>query len=327
MMALNNPQDYGPARNGSPGSLAGRNYLGTTAVFSAGGTVQHSVDAASQPDQDNSQLLKRIAGLPPFPTIALRLLAISTESETAFSDYEDAYKADPASAMALLQAANSCEFGLRARVDSIRQALTLLGLDRVNALSVTIAMKYYMREAPRVKIIQPMWSHSIASAVIAETLGSFRGSSMSGLYTAGLVHDVGRLGLLMGTENRYAKLLAQPVSGVDEGVALERGQFGLTHPEAGTIMAKSWGFPALLCNAIRYHHEEEGQRADERLRLVQVACRCACALGYGEHGDSRQCATAGRFELPPDLRGRPTLDLDRLRQRIIKLLFTISAPS
>lgn len=326
MPTLNNSPQNGSCGYGGPGPLASGYPLGMPALVSDASPASVPLEATAQPVPDNSALIKRIAGLPPFPTIALRLLAISTESETAIGDYEKAFKSDPALTMDLLQTANSVEFGLRARVESIRQALTLLGLDRVNALSISIAMRYYMREAPRMKIMQPLWSHSIATAVIAESLGSSRGCSLSGLYTAGLVHDVGRLGLLMGTDYRYAKLLAQPVSGMEEGVALERTHFGLTHPEAGGLMANSWGFPVLLCNAIRYHHEEEGQPADERLKLVQAACRCACALGYGEHGDCHHGAGASKFELPPDLRGRTILDPDRLRQSIIKVLFTISAP-
>jgi HD-like signal output (HDOD) protein len=175
--------------------------------------------------------------------------------------------------------------------------------------------------------MRPLWAHSIASAVIADTLGHLRGFPGSGLYTAGLVHEVGRLGLLKATENRYANLLAQPVAGLEEAAALEREQFGLTHSEAGAIMAKSWSFPPFLYNAIRYHHEEEGQPADERLRLVQLACRGASALGYEEHGDGRPSANAGRLELPPDLRGREALEPARLQQRIIRLLTTMSGPA
>jgi HD-like signal output (HDOD) protein len=279
------------------------------------------------PPSEYADILKRLNGLPPFPTTALRLLSISTESETAIEDYLNAYKSDPALAADLLQAANSLEFGLVARVDSIRQALTLLGLDRVSSLSVTIAMMHYIREAPRLRIMRPLWSHSIATAVIAETLGSARSSSGPGLYTAGLVHDVGRLGLLMATENRYAKLLAQPVAGLEEAAAMEREQFGLTHAEAGAIMGRSWGFPVLLCNAILYHHEAEGQPADERLRLVQLACQFASALGYVEHGYGPRSASLGGLELPPDLRGCAALEPERLRKQITNLLFRMSGPA
>jgi HD-like signal output (HDOD) protein len=129
----------------------------------------------------------------------------------------------------------------------------------------------------------------------------------------------------LATENRYAKLLAQPIAGLEEAAGVEREQFGITHSEAGAMMAQAWGFPILLCNAIRYHHEEEGQPVDERLRLVQLACRTATALGYVEHGYGHQSANLEKLELPPDLQGRTALEPARLRQRITNLLqFAVS---
>ena len=287
------------------------------------------LSTVTQPVQDPADLLKRLAALPPFPSTARRLLSISTDSDTAIEEYEDAFKSDPALAAELLRGANSIEFGLVGRVDNIRQALTLLGLDRVNSLAVTLAMRQYAAGAPRHKIIQPLWAHGIASAVIAEALASVRGYPPTGLYTAGLVHDVGRLGLLMATtESRYAKFLAQPVAGRAEAAALEREQFGVTHGEVGAIMAQAWGFPAWLCDVIRYHDNPgEDRPVEERFRLAQIACLAANAFGHGEHGDPPG-VDARRLEpaLPADLRGRTALEPEHLRQRGAKLLFTLKRP-
>ena len=273
----------------------------------------------------NSPLLKRLAALPPFPTMALRLLSISTESATAIDDYENAFKADPALATDLLLTANSAEFGLPARVSSVRQAVTLLGLERVNSLSLTIAMRYYMREStPRLQVLQPLWTHSIATAVIAEALANATGQGMPGLYTAGLVHDVGRLGLLMSAGKPYASMLSEPVVSLEDALVDERSQFGIVHTEAGAIMTKSWGLPDLLSDAIRCHHDPAPPRSDQGLNLIQLACCTASALGYGEQALANGAAI---LEIPPELPGRPVLDPESLRQRISKLLYSMSAPT
>ncbi len=278
-------------------------------------------------DHDTSDLLKRLAALPPFPSAALRLLSISADSETAIPEYEDVFKSDPALAAELLRVANSIEFGLMATVDNIRQALTLLGLDRVNSLAITLAMHQYTNDAPRLKIIQPLWAHGVATAVIAEAVASARGTPTAGLYTAGLVHDVGRLGLLMTTGNRYAALLAQHANGRPEAAKMEAELFGVTHGEVGSIMAESWGFPEWLCTVIRCHDLPEEERPpDQRLRAAHLACHFASALGYGEHGDPPG-VNPGRIVLPPDLKGRPQLEPERLRQRIVQLIFSLGRPS
>src|ERR1022692_3919619 len=109
------------------------------------------LSTVTQPVQDPADLLKRLAALPPFPSAALRLLSISTDSDTAIEEYEDAFKSDPALAAELLRGANSIEFGLVGRVDNIRQALTLLGLDRVNSSPLALALSHTPAGPPRHK--------------------------------------------------------------------------------------------------------------------------------------------------------------------------------
>ena len=129
--------------------------------------VPERVRELAVPAVEHTGISKRLAELPPFPATTLRLLTLSTEAVAAVDDFESAFRADPALATELLLSANSVEFGLSAQVESIRQAIMLLGLDRVNLLSVTIAMRSYMRESPRLHVMQPLWLHSIATAVTA----------------------------------------------------------------------------------------------------------------------------------------------------------------
>jgi putative nucleotidyltransferase with HDIG domain len=267
-----------------------------------------------------SGLYQRLAELPPFPATALRLLTLSTESSTAIQDFEQVFNSDPALAAELLLAANSAEFGLLARVESIRRAITLLGLDRVSELSMMIAMRSYVRGGPRLRVMQPLWLHSIATAVIAETLGMVAGLSATGLYTAGLVHDIGRLGFLSTLGPQYAPMLAPPNMTLHEANELERERFGIDHCEAGAVMVRKWNFPEPLCQAVRRHHGGT-DGSDESLRQIQLACRLAGALGYDEHTGLARPAVGGvLMDLPPALRAHEALQPDRLLHRITRLL-------
>ena len=267
--------------------------------------------------QEPSELMQQLATLPLFPSTVIGLLAISSESPTAVEEYERAFRADPALASDLLRAANSVEFGLLERVESIRQALTLLGLDRVGTLAATVALQRYTVPLPNQQFLRPFLAHSIASAVIAEALATVRGCHSAGVYTAGLVHDVGRLGLLIGAAG-YAKLCSQPLA-IDAGIELEVEQCGVSHPHAGEIIAASWRFPEWICQAIRHHHDAN-ESSDVRVRLVQRACRYASMLGFAELGE-RPVPPA---EFPVDLRGHPLLDPGRLRQRVNHLLLAVT---
>ena len=222
--------------------------------------------------------------------------------------------------------ANSAEFGLRAEVDNIRHALALLGLERVSSLSFTIAMKFYMRNTPRRQVIHPVWSHSVASGIIAETLGAVFRTSLRSLYTAGLMHEVGRLGLLMSEGGKYEIILTQVHESLDEATALEVATFGMTHAEAGAVMTEAWGIPASVSTCIRHHHGvPEGEpHFTQLLDLVRLSCRMASALGYAELScRQREDLDTVLAILPSSARQNPSLAPAQLTARIKRMLGSV----
>jgi putative nucleotidyltransferase with HDIG domain len=274
----------------------------------------------------NSDVTSRLVHLPAFHPTALRLLTIATESDTALEDYEACFKSDPALASELLVVANSAEFALRAEVESIRHALALLGLERVSSLSFTIAMKFYMHNTPRRQVLHPVWSHSVASGLIADHLGEAFHTPMRSLYTAGLMHDIGRLGLLIAETGKYEIVLTQLHENLDAATALEQVNFGITHAEAGAVMAETWGIPAPVCECMRHHHDtvEDTPRFTQLLDLVRLACRMASALGYPElNCKERESLEAVTGKVPAQVRNHPSLSPANLGARIKKMLGSV----
>ena len=268
----------------------------------------------------------RLAHLPAFHPTALRLLTISTESRSAMAEFETCFNSDPAFASELLRSANSAEFGLRSEVESIRHALALLGLERVSSLAFTIAMEFYTRHTPRRQVIHPVWSHSVASGLISEALGAAFGAPLGSLYTAGLMHDLGRLGLLMAEPGKYEPILTQVYETLDESPELEIAATGVTHTEAGAWMAESWSIPAPICQCIRRHHDvPDGEpRFQQPVDLVRLACRMAVAFGYAElNCRNRESLDDVLRELPPAVRAHAALAPERISKRIKKTLGSV----
>lgn len=242
---------------------------------------------SNQPaEHESEQALRRaetvicLSRLPPFHAAALKLLNISSDSGTAIDDFERIFRGDPAIAADLLLVANSALFGNRAQVCTIRHALMHLGLDRVRSLSTTIALSFFVRNQPRTAFVRQIWAHSVATAVIVEVLGDLY--KAKDLYTAGLVHDLGRLGLLLTVGPKYEEWASGELPNVEEANQLERARFGMNHCEAGSLVGHKWGYPVLLrCCMIGHHRLESGPPRDPLL-LVQWACRIASAIGYPE---------------------------------------------
>jgi putative nucleotidyltransferase with HDIG domain len=239
-----------------------------------------------------TQTLNRLSRLPAFSHAALKLLTISSDAESAFEDFEAAFRSDPALATDLLIVANSVEFGFVGVVTNITQALALLGLDQSRSLACRIAMKSYIPKAAS-SDLSVSWKHSITSAALAEHLAKMSSLSLPMLYTAALLHDVGRLGMQLTLKAQYASVIALETSDMGKNLTNEKKAFGLNHCEAGDALSRTWGFPETLVHCIHMHHGRVTAEEDPTAYVVQTACRLADGLGYPE------CVTASA---PPQSR-------------------------
>jgi HD-like signal output (HDOD) protein len=254
---------------------------------------------------------ERLTHLPSFHPTAMRLLALSTEADTGMADFENVFRADVTLTADLLLTANSAAYGLRSRVETIRHALMLLGLERVRSLACNIMWRSYLRRQP-VEHLQPLWHHSIATAVIGELLGGIY--QVPGLYTAGLLHDLGRLGLLLSGGHRYAQTFTEAPADVEQAMEREIDLCGMNHCDAGALLAQTWGFPEPLQVTMVEHHGQRPVTSGSPVGLIQTACRMADWLGFPEFQATAPVAPA----LPERVLNAPQLAPERLRELIIK---------
>lgn len=273
---------------------------------------------------DDPGIFNRLSRLPALRPATLQLLSVSVDSDCAIADFENVFKADPVLAADLLILANSPAFGVRATVNSIRHAIALLGLEQIRSLAFAIAVQIYMRTPEWGDTLRDSWRHSIATAVIAEMLGSASDTEVPLLYTAGLMHDVGRLALFQVSRERYRQVLTTGFGSVQEYLNLEKLLFGCAHDDAGAFLAEAWGFPTSLCDCIRFHHWDVALHAGQLFELVGVACSLADALGFPEvcRIDRREGPDAVAALLPSRLRQSPLLQADLLKTKIEKQLET-----
>ena len=220
--------------------------------------------------------------LPPFPWITTKVLQLYSEEgeELDISRLNDLIRSDASISSEILRRANSAMFGLRSEVGSIERAITMLGLDRVQSLAMTVGLGSYVKVALRVAVLRRCWRHSLGCALLAEELAEACEVRPDQAYTAGLLHDVGRLALLVKYPESYADLLSVVMENgfcVPQG---ERDLFDIDHCEAGAWLAEEWAFPPSLVQAIGSHHQPSEAQYPSLPRLVGLACRMADCLGF-----------------------------------------------
>ncbi len=233
-------------------------------------------------------ILNKIDTLPPMPAVAVKLLEAAQDPDADMTEVAGWLERDPAMTANILRACNSPLYGLRREVTSVRQATNLLGLKKVVQVALTVLSSRYLTPSQEGYALAAgeLWRSSVASAVAAEMVAQrTRYPNPSTAYTAGLLQDVGKIVLADFVADAVARIQQR----VDEGTAwqeAERQVVGLPHPEVGATLLERWGFPPVLVESVRWHHEPERAELDPALaRISHVADALTMTLGMGLGAD------------------------------------------
>lgn len=230
------------------------------------------------------ELVAGIKDLQALPSTTLQLMRLLDDDTVEASEVLVVIEKDPSLTANLLKLCNSSYYGLRRQVASAREALVLLG----NKTIVTLAFATSMGDILRGPLSaygldrNKLWHHALGTALGASYLmeATGAGKEKEVAFTAGLVHDIGKLIL-----NRPLKKEMDALDGVCDFECLleaERSTLGFDHAEAGAMLGENWNFPASLVEIIRYHHSpEKAEQNIDLVRAVAAANLVTCHLGHG----------------------------------------------
>jgi putative nucleotidyltransferase with HDIG domain len=187
---------------------------------------------------------------------------------------------DPSFSAELLRFANSALFGVSHEVKSVSQAIVLLGLDRVKTMATLVAVNRMIRSSVRVEALRKVWVHSLVTALIAEEVARVSGLAGDAAYTAGLLHNLGTLGLMSAYPEEYSRMLDVTQEFGFDLLQTERDLFDIDHSLAGCYLAQDWDFPDELAAAIAVHHEDPVPQEVSLDNVVKVSWRLSDVLGY-----------------------------------------------
>jgi len=235
---------------------------------------------APVPRSANSEKPWALINLPPFPAVALKLLRMIDKDEVGIQKLTNLIRADVALSTEILTLANSALFAFRSDITSILQATVLLGLQRVKALAVTIGMRVYLTDSMKIPALLACWRHSVSCALLAEELAVGNFMDKDSAYTAGLIHDIGRLALAVIQPAQYAHFLTNTEEHPCDVLKRERELFGIDHCQAGRWLVEAWKLPGAFADVTAHHHAEPKDGDSSVVALVRQACRLADTLGF-----------------------------------------------
>ncbi len=217
--------------------------------------------------------------LPPFSPIACRLVQLVSNEKVHLREVSAVFALDAALSSQVLRVANSALFGCRYEIASILQAVLVVGADRLRDIAVTVAMKNYMGEEDNAFLLR-CWRHNLATALWCEKLVEYCDLEPSTAYTAGMLHDIGRIALLMLFPHQYAASMDHTLPGDSDKREAERKLCDADHCQIGHNLSAAWKFPSRLVDVIAHHHEAVTPETPDSRLLVQAACAAANISGF-----------------------------------------------
>ncbi len=206
-------------------------------------------------------LLQGDLKLPSLPSLYQEIVAEMESEHGSVARVGEIISKDVAMTAKILQIANSALFGARATITSPAQAATRLGLETLKALvlSVQVFQSFDVAKIPGFNLEQ-LQHHCLAVGQLARKIAQsvdLDSNAANEAFTAGLLHDTGKLVLAANQPEMFAKVLQEARSRPDDVRSIEQELIGLGHDEIGGYLLALWGIPQAIVEAVAFHHHIE----------------------------------------------------------------------
>jgi putative nucleotidyltransferase with HDIG domain len=265
--------------------------------------------------------------LPPLSQVALRVLQLATNENVQLHELSDLISSDPALASEVLTIVNSLVYAPRFPINSILQAIAVMGANHLQGLCLTVGVRGYMGQTLSQPAMRALWRHNLACAAIAEqiALAGFMDHDIA--FTCGIMHDIGRLALAVVRPREYTALLATHIGPAASILDREEEIFGKNHCQIGSQLVADWRLPDDFEPIVAGHHDQRLKDGPWGMtELIAVSCRMADAAGFAAFSLCRPDPFADLLdELPVRERKLFHTDVETLTLEVSKKITAIES--
>lgn len=215
--------------------------------------------------------------IPPQPRVLLEMQKLLRSDDYEIRMVAKVIGQDPGIVAMLFRLARTPAFSRGRKLNSIEQILMVVGIKQVFNLVQAASLAMTINDSTR-RAFDIFWSraHEIArmAAIIAEDRVSVCNVFPDQAYLAGIFHECG-VPVLMLRFPKYCETLRLENATCWPNLSDEDDRFGVDHCSVGFLVARHWGLPDFVCDAIRFHHELPEERtvgaAVTLVAIIQMA--------------------------------------------------------
>lgn len=223
------------------------------------------------------------------PMLYDRLIQAINHPRSSIADITRIISDDQGLSARILRLANSPRFGYHTKVDSITEAVTIVGTQQLSDLTLAVSVIDIFHGIPgELFNMTSFWQHSITCAIVARSLAICRREANAERYfLTGMLHDIGQLILCANVPEYVRDLVIESRASGQPLYELQRAAFGFDHGDVGGGLLNLWRIPASISEAVTFHHSpDRSELYRTETALMHVADVIAHALQSGFSGES-----------------------------------------
>ena len=221
------------------------------------------------------EISRAIRDLQPIPQLALKILRMINEDLYEIDALTEEIRKDQVISAKTLKLCNSAIFSSRKKIESLEHAVVMLGQHLLLKFVISASLNNFFSQCGMGYSLCKggIYHHAIGTAIIVEKLADLTGKiSPSLAYTAGLLHDIGKVVLDQYIYADFPLFYRQLNEERKNLIEVEKNVLGIDHTEVGGDLAHSWSLPESLVETIRYHHKPENTvQNTELVHIVYLA--------------------------------------------------------
>lgn len=234
--------------------------------------------------QDVDGYIDRVKSLPPAPAVLPELLSLLGKDDVDSDRIVKLIAFDPGLTTAVLRTCNSAFLAGAEPVGDVNEAVIRLGFRQVFQLVVATTGSKVLGQPQKGYGIDAgeLWQHSVTAAVAAQLMARDGGGDDNIVFTATLLHDLGKIVLSEAIEKTYTEVLASSRTDGASLLEIEKKVLGVHHGEVGGRLLTRWKFPANIVSAVTHHHNPAQAKGHEKLTAyVYLGNMVAYFMGFG----------------------------------------------
>ncbi|MEW6517271.1 MAG: response regulator [candidate division FCPU426 bacterium] len=245
-------------------------------------TLKNTIDRACSlqsllGDEKLRRTISQIQSLPSLPALYTEVLTELRSPEASIEKIGHIISRDAGMTAKLLQLVNSAFFGFYSHVNDAMRAVTILGLDKIRSLVLSIHVFTSLIHSEEANAtMNAYWKHNLmvgsCAKRIAQDLKQSKPFQEEALM-AGMLHDTGKFIMLAKLHDQYEEIVQRARANNCTQIECEYEIMGASHAEIGAYLLGLWGLPTPIVEAVAFHHQPQLSKFQQLapLTIVHIA--------------------------------------------------------